>query len=66
MVKQLVNGEAAKALVAILTAVAAALPVYFTDAPWLPVVIMVIGAITTYLVPNKPPADEGKEPPARM
>jgi len=61
------NGQANKAIVAILTAVAASLPIYFSDATWLPIVISALGAITTWLVPNSPPpAGQGKEPPARM
>ena len=53
---QFISGEANKALVAILTTIAAALPIYFGDTKWAPVVVMAIGAITTWLVPNsKPP-----------
>ena len=66
---KLLNGEASKALVAILTTVAAALPVYFGSAKWLPLAVMALGAITTYLVPNSaPPADSQGEnqTPARM
>jgi uncharacterized membrane protein (UPF0136 family) len=51
---QIVNGQASKALVAVLTAVAAALPLYFGTAKWVPVVVMGLGALLTYLVPNAP------------
>jgi hypothetical protein len=61
---QFISGEANKALVAILTTVAAALPVYFSDARWLSVVVMALGAIATYLVPNTPPA--GTKDPSGM
>jgi len=64
---QFFDGSANKAIVAVLTAVAASLPIYFSDAKWLPVVVMAIGAITTWLVPNsQPSAGQGKVPPARM
>jgi uncharacterized membrane protein (UPF0136 family) len=63
---QFIRGEANKALVAILTTVAAALPVYFSDAKWLPVVVMALGAIATYLVPNTPPASGGTKAPSGM
>ena len=63
---QFIRGEANKALVAILTTVAAALPVYFGGAQWLPVVVMALGAIATYLVPNQPPASDGKKNPSGM
>ena len=66
---QLTNGQASKALVAILTEVAAALPLYYGNAKWEPVVVVALGALITYLVPNtpKPPAGgQGGEPPARM
>ena len=58
MLKQFVNGEASKALVGMLTTVAAALPLYFSSAKWEPIVVMALGAVTTYLVPNSP-----KSPP---
>ena len=55
---QFLNGQASKALVAILTTVAAALPLYYGNAKWEPIVVMALGALITYLVPNspKPPA----------
>lgn len=62
MPRQLVNGQASKFLVSVLTAVAAALPVYFGGAKWEPVVIMALGAVLTYLVPNAP--KPGGAPPA--
>ena len=62
MLSQFFNGQAAKALVAILTTVAAALPVYFGDAKWLPLVVMALGAITTWLVPNTPPPPKDDPP----
>lgn len=57
---QLVNGEAAKFVVYVLTTVAAGLPVYFGTAHWVPIVIMAVGAVTAYLVPNAKPVS----PPA--
>ena len=67
---QLMNGQASKALVAVLTAVAAALPIYYGSAKWEPIVVMALGALITYLVPNQPrPPAEGPgkdQPPARM
>lgn len=56
MPRQLVNGEASKALVAVLTTVAAALPIYYGTAKWVPIVVMGLGAVLTYLVPNAPKA----------
>jgi hypothetical protein len=54
---QFFNGQASKALVAVLTTIAAALPVYYGNAKWEPIVIMALGAVITWLVPNipKPP-----------
>lgn len=65
---QFLNGQASKALVAFLTAVAAALPIYYGSASWEPVVVMALGALITYLIPNqpKPPGQEEDQPPARM
>ena len=54
MLSQLTSGQASKALVAGLTAIAAALPLYFGSARWEPVVVMAIGAVLTYLIPNAP------------
>ena len=54
MFSQFVNGQASKALVGVLTTVAAALPLYFSSAKWEPVIVMALGALTTYLVPNTP------------
>ena len=54
MFSQFANGQASKALVGVLTTVAAALPVYCGSAKWEPIVIMALGAVTTYLVPNTP------------
>jgi len=56
------DGTAAKFVVYILTTVAAALPVYFGTANWVPIVIMVVGAISAYLVPNKPAAAPVESP----
>ena len=53
--KGLLNGEASKFLVMILTTVAAALPLYYGTTKWEPIAVMVVGAIVGYLVPNKPP-----------
>lgn len=50
----LVNGQSTKFLVSVLTTVAASLPVYYGNSRWVPVVIMAVGALTTYLAPNKP------------
>ena len=58
---QLVNGQASKALVAVLTTVAAALPIYYGTAKWVPVVVMALGALSVYLVPN---ADAPQEKPS--
>jgi hypothetical protein len=66
MLGQLFNGQASKALVAILTAVAAALPIYYGSTRWEPVVVMALGALTTYLVPNSAAPGKGGEPPQRM
>ena len=57
MFSQFFNGQASKALVAVLTTIAAALPVYYGNAKWEPIVIMALGAVITWLVPNtqKPP-----------
>lgn len=63
---QFLNGQASKALIAFLTAVAAALPLYFGSAKWEPVVVMALGALTTYLVPNTPPGSGGKKDPSGM
>lgn len=66
MLRQFTTGQASKALVAVLTTVAAALPVYYGSAKWEPVVIMAVGAVTTYLVPNaQPPAQPPVPPPAQ-
>lgn len=51
---QFTNGEASKFLVAVFTAVAAALPVYFGTARWEPIVLYAIGAVLVYLTPNRP------------
>jgi uncharacterized membrane protein (UPF0136 family) len=51
---QLVNGQASKALVAVLTAVAAALPIYYGTQKWVPIVVMALGALSVWLVPNAP------------
>ena len=67
MLGQLTNGQASKALVAVLTAVAAALPIYYGSAKWEPIVVMGLGALITYLVPNSPPpGGQGKDQPPRM
>jgi type IV secretory pathway VirB2 component (pilin) len=58
----LVNGTAAKFVVAVLTTVAASLPLYYGSAHWVPVVVMVIGAVSTYLVPNAKPAAAPAQP----
>jgi len=50
---QFTSGEASKFLIAVFTAVAAGLPVFFGSATWEPFVLSVIGAILIYLVPNK-------------
>jgi hypothetical protein len=50
----LVNGTAAKFIVAVLTTVGASLPIYYGTAHWVPVAVMIIGALSTYLVPNAP------------
>lgn len=60
MLSQFFNGQASKALVSILTTVAAALPVYYGSAKWEPVAVMVLGAVMTYLVPNAPKPDAPK------
>ena len=60
--RQLTNGQASKFLVAVLTTVAAALPVYYGTAKWEPVAVMTLGAILTYLVPNASP-DVPAQPP---
>ena len=59
MPRQLINGQASKFLVTVLTMVAAALPIYYGTAKWEPVAVMALGAVLTYLVPNTPP-----DPPA--
>ena len=68
MLNQFVNGQASKALVGVLTTVAAALPIYYGPAKWEPIVVMALGALTTYLVPNAPkaPTPPPVEPPAGM
>lgn len=53
-VRGLVNGQASKFLVVVLTASASGLTEYYGTAKWVPVVVMAVGAITTYLVPNAP------------
>ena len=64
MLTQFTTGQASKALVAMLTTVAAALPVYYGNAKWEPIVIMAAGAVMTYLVPNsQPPAQSPPEAP---
>ena len=52
MLSQILSGQASKFLVSVLTAVGAALPVYFGSAKWEPVAVMALGAVMTYLVPN--------------
>jgi hypothetical protein len=61
---QFLNGQASKALVAFLTAVAAALPIYYGSANWEPVVVMALGALITYLIPNQPKPPEVQPPAA--
>lgn len=52
--KGLVNGQASKFLVMLLTAASAGMSEYYGTAKWEPVVVMGIGAIVGYLVPNTP------------
>ncbi len=54
-VKGLVNGQASKFLVMVLTAVSAGMATYYGTAKWEPGVVMGIGAIVGYLVPNSSP-----------
>jgi hypothetical protein len=54
--RNLASGVAAKFVVSVLTTVAASLPLYFGTAHWEPIVVMAIGAVCTYLVPNAKPA----------
>jgi type IV secretory pathway VirB2 component (pilin) len=51
----LTSGEISKVLVAILTAVASGLPIYFGTAKWEPVAVWAVGIVVMYLVPNTPP-----------
>lgn len=54
----LLSGQASKFLVALLTAIAGALPLYFGTAKWEPIVVWAVGSVLVYLVPNTPkPAD---------
>ena len=50
----MLNGTAAKFLVAVLGAVATVLGVYFGTALWEPAVLTVLAALAVYLVPNAP------------
>ena len=61
MFSQFIDGRAAKTLVAVLTTIAAALPIYFGDAKWEPVLVMALGAIATYLIPNSQPPADGQQ-----
>ena len=63
---QLLNGQASKALVAILTTVAAGLPIYYGTQKWVPIVVMGLGAVLTYLVPNTPPPVKPEPPVVSM
>ena len=63
MGRQLINGQASKALVAILTTVAAGLPIYYGTAKWMPIVVMGLGAVAVYLVPNQAAPKDVPAPP---
>jgi hypothetical protein len=52
--KQFVNGQAAKALVGLGTAVITWLTTEYPTAKWEPAAIALIGAALTWLVPNAP------------
>ncbi len=52
---QLLTGELSKVLVAVLTAVSSALPIYFGTAKWEPLAIWALGIVIIYLVPNARP-----------
>lgn len=53
-VRGLVNGQASKFLVMLLTAASAGMATYYGTAKWEPVAVMGIGAVVGYLVPNTP------------
>lgn len=55
MLTQFVNGQAAKSLVVILTSVATALTTYYGSAKWQPLVVLGVGIVVHYLVPNADP-----------
>ena len=60
---QLTTGEASKFLVALFSAAASGLATYYGNARWEPVVVMGIGAVLTYLVPNaSKPAQAAPQP----
>lgn len=65
MLKGLVNGQASKFLVALLSAAASGLATYFGTARWEPVVVMGIGAALTWLVPNAPEPGQPASPQVR-
>lgn len=69
VLKQFTTGQANKALVNILTAISSGLVLYCGSAKWQPLVVLAIGAIIHYLVPNAPkdppvPPASPAEPPA--
>jgi len=53
--KNLVNGQGAKFITAIVGTVASALTEYYGDVRWVPAVVMVLTAFGVYLVPNAKP-----------
>lgn len=63
MLKGLVNGSAAKALIGAATALTTYLSTYYGDTRWEPAVVAVVGAVLVYLIPNaSPPAGKGGPP----
>jgi len=52
--KSLLNGQSSKFLVALLSTASAALTTYYGSAKWEPIVVMCLGAVMTWLVPNSP------------
>jgi hypothetical protein len=64
MLTVLTTGQASKFLVAVFSAAASAITVYYGTAKWEPAAIAAIGAVLTYAIPNaSPPADA--QPPAQ-
>jgi hypothetical protein len=65
MLTGLVNGQASKFLVAVLSAVASGLAVFYGNARWEPVAVMAVGAVMTWLIPNAPAPGQAAAPQVR-